>query len=171
MKGRTSKSRVDLFLYYQPFAHPNKTSIKYLIKITSSIIITLSCSLFLFCSVCLKAKMTKQPHWKPCSYSTSIGFLLHANDGVGRDTYSIFLYFQYFILFVCEAIKYVWVRFLKKKSKALSVFQNLLTLLEQQFRIWVSIFYTDLKKFNSEAAAIYFEESGIIWDSFVPYTQ
>lgn len=99
------------------------------------------------------------------------GSRLHADVGGGGDTYATFRGFRYFILFVCEATGYVWVRFLKNKSEALLAFQNLVTLLERQFGIRVCILHTDFGEFNSEAAATYFEESGIIWESSVPNAQ
>lgn len=111
--------------------------------------------------------MTRQPNREPRSHSTTAGFRLHADVGGGGDTYATFRGFRYFILFVCEATGYVWVRFLKKKSEALLAFQNLVTLLERQFGIRVCILHADFGEFNSEAAATYFEESGIIWESSV----
>ena len=72
---------------------------------------------------------------------------------------------------VCEVTGYVWVRFLKKKSEALLAFQNLVTLLERRFKVRVSILNTDFEEFNSEAAATYFEESDIIWESSVSNAQ
>lgn len=53
-------------------------------------------------------------------------------------------------------------RFLKKKSKTLLAFQNLVTLLEQQFQIRVYILHIDFRKFNSKATVIYLDQSGII---------
>ncbi len=115
--------------------------------------------------------MTRQPHREPRSHSTAAEFCLHADVGGEGDTYATFQGFRYFILFVCEATGYVLVRFLKKKSEVLLAFQNLVTLLERQFGIRVCILHTDFGEFNSEAAATYFEESGIIWESFVPNAQ
>lgn len=62
--------------------------------------------------------MTRQPHREPRSHSTTAGFRLQADVGGGGDTYATFRGFRYFILFVCEATGYVWVRFLKKKSRS-----------------------------------------------------
>ncbi len=115
--------------------------------------------------------MSRQPHREPLSHSTTAGFLLHADVGGGGDTYATVQGFRYFILFVCEETGYVWVRFLKRKSEALLAFQNLVTLLERQFGVRVWILHTDFEEFNSEAAATYFEESGIIWESSVPNAQ
>lgn len=69
---------------------------------------------------------------------------------------------MYFILFMCEATGYVWVRFLKRNSEALPAFKNLVTLLEKQFGIRICILYTDFGEFNFETAVIYFEKTGII---------
>ena len=52
-------------------------------------------------------------------------------------------------------------------DSVLSAFQNLDTLMERQFGIRVCILHTDFGEFNSEAAATYFHESGIIWESSV----
>lgn len=58
--------------------------------------------------------------------------------------------------------------FKEEVRKALLAFQNLVTLLERQFGIRVCILHTDFGEFNSKAAATYFDESGIIWESSVP---
>ncbi len=171
MTAGTSKSAASLSIWHRRFAHFNEASIKHLADITSGMVITPSSSRLPFCSICVEAKMTRQPHREPCSHSTTAGFCLHADVGGGGDTYVTFRRFRYFIFFVCEATGYVWVRFLKKKSEALLAFQNLVTLLEQQFGIRVCILHTDFGEFNSEAAARYFEESGIIWESSVSNAQ
>lgn len=43
--------------------------------------------------------------------------------------------------------------------------------MERQYGIRVCILHTDFGEFNSEAAATYFDESGIIWESSVPNAQ
>ena len=123
------------------------------------------------CTVCIKAKMTYQPHRDVRPHSSQPGFRLHADPGRGGQTYATFWGFRYFIIFICKATGYVWVRFMKKKSEALSIFQNLVTLIFRQYGIQICILHTDFGKFNTDLAAKYFEESGIIWESSVPYAQ
>lgn len=135
MTAGTSKSAASLLIWHRRFAHLNEASIKHLADITSGMVITPSSCTLPFCSICVEAKMTRQPHREPRSHSTTAGFRLHADVGVGGDTYATFRGIRYFILFVCEGTGYEWVRFLKKKSEALLAFQNLVTLLERQFGI------------------------------------
>lgn len=96
---------------------------------------------------------------------------MHAYIEGGGNTYATFRGFRYFILFVCEETGCVWARFLKKISEALLAFQNLVFLLERQYGIQVCILHTDFGEFNSEAAANYFAETGIIWGLSVPHSQ
>lgn len=91
--------------------------------------------------------------------------------GGGGQTYTTFRGFRYFILFVCEATGHVWVRLLKKKSDALPTFQDLVTLIYRQHGIRVCILHTDFGEFNSDLAAKYFEETGILWESSAPHAQ
>ena len=171
MTANTSKSVADLLVWHRHFAHLNEASIKELVTITSGMVISPSTNKLPFCSVCVEAKITRQPHRQPRTHTTIPGFRLHADVGGGGDTYATFRGYRYFILFVCEATGYVWVRFLKKKSEALAAFQALVTLLERQYGIRVCILHTDFGEFNSEAASDYFSETGIIWESSVPYAQ
>ena len=60
-----------------------------------------------------------------------------------EQTYTTFWGFCYFIIFICKAIGYVWIRFIKKKCKALCIFQNLVIFFFRQYGIWVCIFHTD----------------------------
>ena len=53
----------------------------------------------------------------------------------GLKTYTTFRGFRYFILFDCDTASHVWVRFLKKKSKASPAFQNLVTFIYRQYGI------------------------------------
>lgn len=62
MTASTSKLAANLSIWHRRFAHLNKTSIKHLREITSKMIITLSSTTLPFCSVCVEAKMTRQPH-------------------------------------------------------------------------------------------------------------
>lgn len=62
MMANTSKSVVYLLIWYYSFAHPTKISIKKLIKITSGMIVTFSKNKLLFCNICVKAKIIRQPY-------------------------------------------------------------------------------------------------------------
>lgn len=115
--------------------------------------------------------MTKRLHQDPRPHFTTARFSLYADVGRKRDTYTIFRVFCYFIFFVCKAIGYVWVRFLWEKSEALFVLKNLVIFLERQYKIRVCILYTNFEELNSEAAANYFAETGIIWVPFVSHAQ
>ena len=89
----------------------------------------------------------------------------------GGQTYTTFRGFRYFIIFICEATGYVWVRFMKKKSEARCIFQNLVILIFRQYGIRICILHTDFGEFNSDLVAKYFEETGIIWESSAPHAQ
>lgn len=171
MTANISKSIANLLVWYCRFAHLNKTFMKNLTIITPRIIIILSNNKLFFCNIYIKAKMIKQLHWQPQIHTTISGFWIHADVGGSGDIYAIFCEFCYFILFIYEAINYIWVRFLKKKLEALAVFWALVTLLEQQYGIQVFIFYTNFKEFNSKLAINYFSETSIIWESSVSHVQ
>lgn len=130
MIAGTSKSATDLFTWHRRLAHLNKASVKRLSTMVTGIeIVESSDKTPPLCKVCIKAKMTRQPHRDARPHSFQPGFHLHADVGGGRQTYTTFQGFCYFIIFICEAAGHVWVRFMKRKSEALSIFQNLVTLI------------------------------------------
>lgn len=53
--------------------------------------------------------------------------------------------------------------FFKKKSKVFAAFEALIALLEQQYRIQVSIFHIDIEEFNCEAAVDSYSKMCIIF--------
>ena len=172
MTAGTSKSAADLATWHRRLAHLNEASVKRLsTMVTGMDILQSQDKTPSLCTVCVEAKMTRQPHRDARPHSSQPGFRLHANVGGGGKTYTTFRGFRYFILFVCEATGHVWVRFLKKKSDALPAFQNLVTLIYRQHGIRVCILHTDFGEFNSDLAAKYFEETGIIWESSAPNAQ
>ena len=59
------------------------------------------------CTVCVKAKMTRQLHQDAKTHLSQPGFCLYANVGGGEQTYTTFQGFYYFVLFICKAIDYV----------------------------------------------------------------
>lgn len=59
-------------------------------------VVTLFDNKLFFCSVCVKAKMARQPHRKSRIYIIILEFWIHADDGGGRDTYATFC--KFFIL-------------------------------------------------------------------------
>ena len=60
---------------------------------------------------------------------------------------------------------------MKKNSKALPVFIDLVTLLERQYDIKVCILHTDFGKFNLAVAEAYFAQKRIKWEASAPYAQ
>ena len=170
MTAGTSKSATDLFTWHRRLAHLNEASVKRLSTMATGMeIVQSSDKKPPLCTVCIEAKMTRQPHRDTRPHSSQPGFRLHADVGGGGQTYTTFRGFRYFIIFICEATGYVWVRFMKKKSEALCIFQNLVILIFRQYGIRVCILHTDFGKFNSDLAAKYFEEMGIIWESSAPH--
>lgn len=171
MTAATSKSAADLFTWHCRLAYLNEVSVKRLSTIVPGMEIIQSQNTFLLCSVYIKAEMTQQSYWDVRLYSSQPRFCLHADISGGGQTYTKFQGYRYFILFICKATGHVWVQFFKKKSDTLPAFQNLVTLIYQQYGIWVCILHIDFGEFNSDIAAKYFEETGIIWESFTPITQ
>lgn len=90
MTAGISNSAASLFLWHRRFAHLNEASVKHLADITSCTVVTSSPIMLPFCSVCVEAKMTRQPHREPLSHSTAAGFRLHADVGGGGDKYTAF---------------------------------------------------------------------------------
>ena len=90
MTAGKSKSVACLSIWHRRFDHLNEASIKHLVDITSGMVITPSFSTLPFYSICVEAKMTRQPHRQPRSHSTTAGFRLHADIGGGGDTFATF---------------------------------------------------------------------------------
>lgn len=167
MMANTSKSAADFLIQHRCFAHFNEAFIKELVIITSGIVISLSTNKLLFCSICVKPKITRQPHQQPQTYITILRFQLHVVIGRNRNIYAIFCGYYYFILFVYETTSYIQVRFLKKKSKALVIFQALVTFLKPQYGIQIYIIYINFEEFDFKTASNYFSKTVIIWESYV----
>lgn len=73
--------------------------------------------------------------------------------------------YKYFFSAVCEATNFTFVKFMKKKSEALLVFMDLVTLLDRQYDMKVCMLHTDFGEFNSAAADSYFSRKGIKWEA------
>ncbi len=116
-------------------------------------------------SVCIEAKMTRQPYRDVRPHSSQPEFCLHADVGGRGWTYTIIWGYRYFIFFVCEDIGHIRVRFLKKKLDALPDFGNLVALIYRKHGIRVCILHNDFGEFDSDLASKYFEETDIIWES------
>ena len=101
MTPNTSKSVADLIIWHRRFAHLNEVSIKQLVNITSGIVISTFTNKLPFCIVCVKAKITRQPHRQPRTHKKFPGFWLHADIGGSGDTFGPFRGYRYFIPFVC----------------------------------------------------------------------
>ncbi len=107
MTANTSKSAADLLILNRRFAHLNEASIKQLVTITSGMVISSFTNKLPFCSVWVKAKITRKPRRQPRMHTKIPGFRLHADVGGGGDTFAPFRGYRYFILFVCEATDHV----------------------------------------------------------------
>ena len=88
MTANTSKSAADLLIWHCCFAHLNEVSINQLATITSGMVISPFTNKLPFCSVCVKAKITRQPHRQPRMHTKIPGFRLHADGGGDGDTLS-----------------------------------------------------------------------------------
>lgn len=60
---------------------------------------------------------------------------------------------------------------LEEENRRSPAFQNLVTLIYRQQGIRVYFLHTDFGEFNSDLAAKYFEETGILWESSAPHAQ
>ena len=156
------KSAANLFVWHCRFAHLNETFIKILATIPSAMVISHSNNKLLFYNVYVEAKITRHPYWQPQMLSKIPGFRIHPDFDGGKNTHATFCRYCYFIFFVCEATGYILVRYFKKSSEVFVAFWALVTLLQRQYGIRVCTFHTDSREFNSEAAADYFFEIGII---------
>ncbi len=124
-----------------------------------------------FCESCFKGKMTCLPHRKPRVRTTRPGYRIHADVRGGGDTYISWRGYKYFFLAVCEATYFTFVKFMKKKSEALLVFMDLVTLLDRQHDMKVCILHTDFGELNSTAAEPYFARKKIKWEASASYAQ
>lgn len=86
----TSTSVANPFVWHRRFAHLTEAFVKRLADIASSMVVTSSPNTLPFCSVCIEAKMTRQPNREPRLHSTTAGFRPHADVGGGGDTYTTF---------------------------------------------------------------------------------
>lgn len=167
----TSPSPTDLTTWHRRFAHLNGTYLKRLPDMTSGMKILAGAEDLSACTVCVQAKMTRQPHRDPHIPSEIPGFRIHLDVGGSANVYATWKGYRYFALLVDDATRVTWVRFMKKKSDVLSVFKDFVVLLERHYGIRVCILHTDFGEFNSDAAAEYFSHTGILWEPSAPNAQ
>ena len=105
--------------------------------------------------------MTRQPYQEPKVYTTHPGYQINTNVGGKKNIYVSAKSYKYFFLAVYEATNFTFSKFIKKKSEALPVFIDLVTLFKRQYNINVWIFYTDFEEFNSAFAKAYFAQKRI----------
>ena len=104
----TSKSALDLFTWHRWLAHLNEALVKRLSTMVMGMKIVQSQNNTLFlCSVCIEAKITRQSHRDVRPHSSQPGFRLNADLRGGRQTYTTFWGYRYFIFFIYEATGHV----------------------------------------------------------------
>ena len=171
MTATTSPSPADIAIWHRRFAHLNISYLKRLPSMTTGMKILPGSESLPFCTTCVQSKMTRQPHRDPHIPSDVPGYRIHADVGESANVYTTWKGYKYFILFVCDATRVTWVRFMKKKSDALPLFRELVVMLERHYNIKVCILHTDFGEFNSDAATKYMNQTGITWESSAPNAQ
>lgn len=84
MTASTSKSATNLFTWHRRFAHLNEASVKRLPDLVMGMdILASNYEKLPFCEVCVKSKITRQPHREPRNHPTQPGFRSHADVGGG----------------------------------------------------------------------------------------
>lgn len=131
MTAPTSLLPTNLALWHCRFAHLNSTYLKRLLDMTSGMKIFAGAKNLSSCTVCIQAKIIKQPHRDPHIPSEIPGFCIHLNVGGSANIYATWKGYQYFALLVDDATRVTWVCFMKKKSNALSVFNDFVVLLKK----------------------------------------
>lgn len=131
MAASISKFLADIVTWHRRFAHLNATYLKRLPNMTSGMKILSGNSELPFCSPCVQSKMTRQPHRNPHTPSDIPGLYIHLDVGGSANLHATWKGYRYFALLVDDATKVTWVRFMKKKSKALSIFRDFVVRMER----------------------------------------
>ena len=131
---------------------------------TIGIKIFLSILELLFCSVCIKSKITKQLYCDLHTLSKILGYQIYANVEGSANSYITWKDYQYFVLLVDDVIRVTWVQFMKKKSDIFSVFYDFVMILERQYNIQVCVLHTNFGEFNFDAVLEYWNHTSVLWE-------
>jgi hypothetical protein len=80
--------------------------------------------------------------------------------------------YKYFVTFIDDFSQYTWVYFLRAKSDVLSVFQNFVAYIENQFSTCIRILRSDSgREYMSHKFHAFLNPKGIVSQRACPYTQ
>ena len=78
---------------------------------------------------------------------------------------------RWFVLFVDDCTRVMWLYLLKNKSDVCSIFQNFYTMIKNQFGVEIKRVRTDnAKDFFNQTLSHFFQERGVIHESSCVYT-
>lgn len=115
--------------------------------------------------------MTCQPYKEPKVHITYPKYQIHADIKRGKNTYISLKRYKYFFLVVYGVINFTFSKFMKKKSEALPIFIDLITLFKKQYNMKICIFYNNFEKFNLATVKVYFAQKKIKQETSIPYIQ
>ena len=139
MTATISQSPADITTWHCRFANLNQAYLKRLTSMTSSIKIHAEYADFLFYTVFVKSKMTRDPHCNAYTPSDIPGYRIYVDVGESANAYVTWKGYQYFMLLVEDVTQVTWVKIMKKKSNVLTVFRDCLVMLERYYNIKVFI--------------------------------
>ena len=168
----TLVQKVSLQLWHERLAHLNYDSIKMLVPPTAY---SSDSSGPDFCPICVKAKHQRQITRTPVERTSRPFQLLHS-DLCGPIQPESASGFRYFIVYIDDFSRSVWVYFLRTKTavEVVSVFQELLASLDKKYPKWpITRFRCDNGRgeYDNSLFRGILRVSGISFEPSPPYTQ
>ena len=127
--------------WHRKLGHPNSVVLSHLFKnglLGNKNVSNASIS----CSVCKLAKSKTLP-FPSGAYRASTCFEMIHSDVWGMSPVVSHSHYKYFVTFIDDYSRFVWIYFLRSKSEVFSVFKKFLTYVETQFQASVKIFCSD----------------------------
>ncbi|KAJ9552510.1 hypothetical protein OSB04_016555 [Centaurea solstitialis] len=161
--------RASIDSWHHRLAHPHESILRRLI---SAYNLPMSTNKLLpICNACQLGK-SHRLHLPPCHVTSKWPFDLIYSDVWGPAPISSLNGNNYFLLFIDDCTKFIWVYFLRSKSQVLSAFTLFKTMVETQFSTKIKAFQSDWGGGGGEYRNVssFLQSHGIVHRVSCPYT-
>lgn len=162
-----AKAQDDMLLWHRRMGHLNEQSLKTLRKLVSGV--AFPDSSVLPCAICLQGKHHRQPFSKTGSRASEVMELIHS-DLCGPMEEESLGGSRYFLTFIDDVSRKLFVYFLKSKDEVLDCFEQFKAFAEKQTGKSIKRFRTDNgTEYTNRAMQKVLSASGILHETTVSY--
>ena len=160
--------KVQVSVWHRRLGHPSEEVLAAMLK-KSKVIVSADCSQSL-CSSCISGKMTRQPFHVKQSRATFLFEKIHTDVWGPSPKLSVQGY-RYYISFVDEYSRFLWIFPMNNKSQAFDIFVRFYAFVLNQFNVTVKCLQSDGGgEFLSKTFINFLENKGISHMISCPYT-